>query len=177
MYRKIAVLFLTMVICIAPLASQATTTQSNVATVSLTATVPASLTVSVSPSALNFTNNNINATAIAVTTTWNLTSGAQTTLDVVAFFSSATALMGSPSGSVPTSGFIEATPGSGSCGSNVVLGGVTFANSCPLIFTVPITSTNLSGTNTTSTTWQIPTLLSAPPGSYTGTLNFQALTF
>jgi hypothetical protein len=179
MYKRWLLFLIVPLLMFAP-TLEATTLPSAVATVSLTATVVESLTVSVSPGTLNFTNNNVNATPLVVTTTWNLASGAHTQLDVEAYFASATALVGTPSGSVPTSGVVMVTPGTGgTCNTSRVIGGTTYSNACGSgpVFNVPITSTNLSGSNSTNTTWQIGALMSAPPGTYTGTLNFQANAF
>jgi hypothetical protein len=90
------------------------------------------------------------------------------------------ALTGSPSGTIPTSGVLMITPGSGgTCNANRTPDGVSLANACGSgpVFNVAITSGNLAGSNATNTTWQISNLMSAPPGTYTGTLNFQAFAF
>jgi hypothetical protein len=175
--RKIAVLFITLAFLFAP-ALPATTTQSNTATIALTATVPSQLTVSVSQSSLNVTN--VASSPINVTTSWNLQSGIYTQINTAVYFNSAVALS-SPStgGSIPTSAFICINPsGSGSAANAQVVGGITFPNTCAFDFSVNLTSSNLSGTATVPYQFTVPALMTYPPASdYSGTLNITAVAF
>jgi hypothetical protein len=174
MYMKRVVSFiLALVLCLAP-ALQATTTQSNVATVALTATVSSTLTVSVSTTSLTFTDGNP-STPISVTTSWNV-STQFSGLDTVAYFASSTALSGA-TGAIPTSAVVGiGAGGSGPCSQQQIIGGITFSNACVDVFNVNSTA-GMSGTNTSPFQLSIPTLASFPPGSYTGVLNITAIAF
>ncbi len=162
-------------------------TNSNTATVSLTATLPEGLSISATPTATSFTlvaGGTAQATApVAITQTWVL-NASRATVTLIGWFANASQALTSGGSSpvyIPTSEVLgqvttgspttftafTATPGTGQPG-------VTGAS---LVLTsTAITNTNRSATRTDNLNLEInltsqPQL---PAGNYTGTLNLQA---
>jgi hypothetical protein len=160
---------------------------SNNATVALTATVNTSLTVSLSSATQNWDTAHSNAlvpgnasnpgnAAITVTTTWVL--AGQTSVDLYAYFASATAALVPTTGTtnIPSSAF-EIKVGAGAftpvSGTNVGFG---VAGSSLHLQATAITALNKVSSTTASLTFNInlSTLGQLPADTYTGTLNIQA---
>jgi hypothetical protein len=161
---------------------------SNNATVALTAVVNTSLTVSLSSATQNWDTAHSNAlvpgnasnpgnAAITVTTTWQLTS-TQTSVDLYAYFASATAALVPTTGTtnIPSSAF-EIKVGAGAftpvSGTNAGFG---VAGSSLHLQATAITSANKISSTTASLTFNLnlSTLPQLPADTYTGTLNIQA---
>jgi hypothetical protein len=157
---------------------------SNTATVSLTATLGESLTVSATPNNVSFALVSGGTAAasgpVAVTTTWIL-SGSRTSVTLVGYFASATAALtngGSPAVTIPTSEVL----GQVTTGTPTTF--TAFTQSAPLgttgagltLFTQAISATNFASLRTDNLNLEInltaqPQL---PAGTYTGTLDLQA---
>jgi hypothetical protein len=149
-------------------AAHAQAVTSNVSTISLSATVNESVTVSCDTSALVIT---VNPAPFHCTITWNLSSGHNSIVGAL-YFGNANALT-SAGGSIPASAVIFTGPsGSGSCGSNGTYGGTSLVGSCggnTGFFNVALTSANLAGNTTSPLSLAVPTLNNFPPGNYSGT--------
>lgn len=160
---------------------------SNVPSVILNMTVGETLSVTATPANVTFTYNpNAGGTAtasgpIAVTTTWNL-GGSRTSLNTYIWLSSATAALSGPanipssevfaqvnSGAVTACTGTIAAAGVGASGAACALNG---ANSL-LHWTFPGTALNSSSSD--NVTLSLSGLGGIPTGSYTGTLNIEAV--
>jgi hypothetical protein len=150
---------------------------SNSATVNLTATLPESLTISASPSSVNFTLASSGTAAgsaqVSITTAWALL-GTRSSLTLYAFCASSTAALTDGSGNNIPAANLTGSPNGGafsSFTSNSPFGtGTSLA-----IFTQGITSGNLNSTRTDTLNLNINTTgLSLPVGTYTGVLTIRA---
>lgn len=152
---------------------------SNTATITLNATLGASVTVAATPSNVNFTLQSGGAAtgtpSVNITTTWIL--GSQTSVKLVGYFSSATTALSDTSGnSIPTSevfGQLNAGSFSPFTETTAVLG---TSGASLTLFTQTISSSNLSSNRSDILNLKIdltsqPQL---PAGTYTGTLTLQA---
>jgi hypothetical protein len=157
---------------------------SNTASVSLTATLAESLTISATPNAVSFSLVSGGVAVanfpVVITTTWVLGSGrANVVLD--GYFSSSTGALtfaGPPASSIPTSSVLgQMTTGSPTVFTaftqTSVFGG---AGAGLTLFTQALTTTNRAATRTDSLSLEIDltALPQLPAGSYTGTLTLQA---
>jgi len=155
---------------------------SNAQPIALTATLPESLTVGLSASAVTF---NLTAGAAAnpgnigvtATTTWVLRPS-RTTLRVYAYFANSAAALsdgGAPANNIPSAAFFISNNGGASTAVNqsVVFGG---ANAGLQLSSTAITAANRAGNRTDAMVFNInlTTLPQLPAGTYTGTLNIQA---
>lgn len=157
---------------------------SNTATVSLSATLGESLTVSATPTAVTFALVSGGTAAgnapVAITTSWVL-NGNRTSVTLVGYFASATAALsnaGPPVVNIPSSEVL----GQVTTGTPTTF--TAFTQTAPLgpagagltLFTQSISATNRAATRTDNLSLEInlasqPQL---PAGTYTGTLNLQA---
>jgi hypothetical protein len=150
---------------------------SNSSTVNLTATLPESLTISASPSSVNFTLASSGSAAassqISITTAWALLA-TRSSLTVYAFASSATAALTDGSGDNIPAANLTGSPNGGSFSS--FTGNSSFGTGTSLtMFTQAITSGNLNSTRTDTLNLSINTTgLSLPVGTYTGVLTIRA---
>ena len=173
--RSIRATFLTiaaviMALCFVPTAVAQLT--SNVATVNLSQSVNSSLTISASPASLTLTGATPTS-PITVTTSWNI--GSSWTIDVVAYFSSATAALSSGARNIPSSAVFGSANGGTAVaftGTNADAGGVGAGTSITLYNNAGMPSGSSSRNDTLSLS--IPSAGSLVAGSYTGVLNFQA---
>ncbi len=178
MFRTCFVFFAALLLLIGPGLVEAQAVTSNVATVTLNATVSTTLTVTATPSTVTFSGSGTSTTPvsgsspISVTTTWNLSTTA--TLTVYEYFATTTALTNSgptmPSSAVTASvNGGAATPFTGTCAA------VSITGSCgPNVASVAITAANLNSTRTDSVALAI-NMNGAPAGAYTGTWNVEAI--
>ena len=157
---------------------------SNAATVTLNATLGEALTVSASPSTVNFTlvqgGVAVGSTAVAIQTTWLLLpTRANLVLD--GYFSSATAALtdgATTPDNIPTSAVLgqmtTGTPTTFTAFTQTAALGPAGAGLT--LFTVPLTLLNRAGTRTDNLNLEINLsgLPQLPAGSYTGTLTLQA---
>jgi hypothetical protein len=180
MFRKISSIILALALVLAgsfiPLAEASTTLPSNLATVALTATVPAQLTVSTDTSALNFTSGAY-SNPVHFTVGWNLPAGVYQNLDLAVFFTSAVALSSPSTGAqIPTSQFFcQDSIGQNPMTAAQVLNGMPLTWTCPGDFSVALNSSNLTGSATLAYQFAIPSLMAFSAASdYSGTLNIQA---
>jgi len=150
-------------------------------TIALTATLPESLTVSLSGNAVSFnltagSATNAGGTTITATTSWALNSG-RNTLRVNAYFASAANALTGGGNSIPSSAFKIADNG----GASAALVN-TVPNGGPLaglqLASVAITNANRVSSRTDQMAFNIdlsaPPLAQLPAAVYTGTLNIQA---
>lgn len=150
---------------------------SNSATVNLTATLPESLTISASPTNVNFTLASSGTAAgsaqISITTAWALLA-TRSSLTVYAFCASPTAALTDGSGdNIPAANLTGSANGGAfsSFTANSPFGTGTSLS----IFTQAITSGNLNSTRTDTLNLNINTTgLSLPVGTYTGVLTIRA---
>jgi hypothetical protein len=151
-------------------------------TVVLSATVPESLTLSLSASALSFSLNagsaaNPASTGITANTAWVLKPG-RTVIALYAYFnSSAAALTDGAGNAIPSSAFtISDNAGAFTALTNTVAFGA--ANAGMQLASFVITGANRSGNRTDVLAFNIDlssgTLPQLPAAVYTGTLNIQA---
>ena len=152
--------------------------------ITLTATLPESLTVSLSGSSVTFTltpgsASNPGNTAVTATTSWVMRPS-RTTVGLYAYFTSAAAALTDGAGNnIPSSAFsISANGGAAAALTNTVLFGG--ANAGRQLASVPITSTNENSSRTDALSFNINlaggTLPQLPAATYTGTLYLQAQT-
>jgi hypothetical protein len=150
---------------------------SNSATVNLTATLPESLTISVSPTNVNFTLASSGTAAgsaqVSITTAWALLA-TRSSLTLYAFCASPTAALTDGSGDNIPAANLTGSPNGGAFSSftaNSPFGtGTSLA-----IFTQAITTGNLNSTRTDTLNLNINTTgLSLPVGTYTGVLTIRA---
>lgn len=163
---------------------------SNAGTITLNATLPESLTVSVTSGAIvNFTlaantASNAGSTTSTVQTAWTLAPG-RTKVAVWAWVANgasalsdgagdniaASAVTATASGSGSAGGKLNATPSGGAAPSFI-----TGAGTGVQIGSVAITGTNKTSSTTTTLTWNIDTTPTPqlPAGTYTGVVNIQA---
>lgn len=172
--------------------SAAAQLNSNVGTVVLNATLPESLTVSVTGGAtVNFTlaansATNAGSTTSTIQTAWVLQPG-RTRVTVWAWVpNGASALTDGAGDNIPASAVSAAAAGSGSAGGALntsASGGagvpafITPAAATGVqIGNVAITGANKASNTTTTLTWNISTtgIPQLPAGAYTGTVNIQA---
>lgn len=154
---------------------------SNTQTIALSATLPESLTVSLSASAVSFnltagSATNAGSTGVTATTTWVLRPS-RTAMAVYAYFSSATAALTDGGGNnIPSSAFFIADNGGASTAVNQTFAGFGAANAALRLANVTITNANRAGTRNDAMVYNInlSTLAQLPAGTYTGTLNIQA---
>jgi hypothetical protein len=150
---------------------------SNSATVNLTATLPESLTISASPSSVNFTLASSGTAAgssqISITTAWALLA-TRSSLTLYAFCSSATAALTDGSGNNIPAANLTGSPNGGAFSS--FTSNSSFGTGTSLaIFTQAITTGNLNATRTDTLTLNINTTgLSLPVGTYSGVLTIRA---
>jgi hypothetical protein len=150
---------------------------SNSATVNLSATLPESLTISASPSSVNFTLASSGIAAgssqISITTAWALLA-TRSSLTLYAFASSATAALTDGSGDNIPAANLTGSPNSGAF--SAFTGSSPFGSGTSLtIFTQAISSGNLNSTRTDTLNLNINTTgLSLPVGTYTGILTIRA---
>lgn len=180
MFRKISSLILALALTLGgsfiPLAEASTTLSSNLATISLTATVPAQLTVSVDTAALNFTSGAY-SNPVHITVGWNLPAGAYQNLDLAVFFNSDIALSSASTGAqIPVSQFYcQDGIGQNPMNAAQVLNGMPLTWTCPGDYSVAFNSSNLTGSTTLPYTFAIPSLMAYSAASdYVGTINVQA---
>lgn len=160
---------------------------SNTASVSLTATLPESLTIAATPSAVTFNlvaGSTANGSApVAITTTWVL-NGSRSTVTLTGWFSSSSQALagtGSSPSYIPTSEILgqvtTGSPASYTAFTQTTSGGALGVTGASLVlFQNSITGTNRSATRTDNLNLEInltsqPQL---PADTYTGTLNLQA---
>ena len=168
-------------VCVPASFSQAL--NSNTASVSLTATLGESLTISATPSAVNFALVSGGVAAgsapVAITTTWVLGSGrANVVMD--AYFSSSAALTfaGPPAATIPTSAVLgQVTTGTPTTFTAFTQTGVLGPAGAGLtLFTQSLSSTNRASTRTDNLNLEIDlsSVPQLPSATYTGTLTLQA---
>ncbi len=160
---------------------------SNTATVSLSATLPESLTVAATPSAVSFNlvagGTATGSAPVAITTTWVM-QASRSTVTVTGYFSSATAALtsgGTSPVNIPTSEvFGQVTTGAPTTYTAFTQSptgnGLGVSGASLVLFQQAISGTNRASNRTDNLNLQInlasqPQL---PAGSYTGTLNLQA---
>ncbi len=157
---------------------------SSPATVSLSATLSESLTISATPSAVSFNlvsgGTAAGSAPVAITTTWVLKSS-RSTVTLTGWFSNAAQALTSGGATpvyIPTSEVLgqlnsgtftafTQSPGSGDLG---------VAGASLVLFTQAITTTNVSANRTDNLNLEIDlaSQTQLPAGSYTGTLNLEA---
>jgi hypothetical protein len=150
---------------------------SNSATVNLTATLPESLTISASPTSVNFTLASSGTAAgsaqVSITTAWALLA-TRSSLTLYAFCSSPTAALTDGSGNNIPAANLTGSPNGGAFSSFTANGPFGTGTSLA-IFTQAITTGNLNSTRTDTLNLNINTTgLSLPVGTYTGVLTIRA---
>jgi hypothetical protein len=156
--------------------------------ISLAATAPSTLTVSVTSGALQtiagVSDNAVNSfpAPVVIQTAWNVSPGQTNTVNLVAYFSTpAQALVGGAT-QIPSSRvlgrMLTGTPTTFTAISQNGIGGVGTAGGSLNLFAVSITGANKDATRTDNLDLQLdlvgfPTL---GAGSYTGVLNLRAVT-
>ena len=156
---------------------------SNTASVSLTATLGETLTISATPNAVNFALISGGVAAgsapVAITTTWILGSGrANVVLD--AYFASANALTfaGPPVANIPTSAVLgQVTTGAPTTFTAFTqTAALGTAGAGLTLFTQSLSSTNRASTRTDNLNLEIDlsSVPQLPSATYTGTLTLQA---
>jgi hypothetical protein len=167
------------VICLSTL-SFATGLQSAARTVTMTATVPESLSMSLDVNAVSFTlapnsASNPGSVPVNVSTNWVLSSG-RTNVKLYAFFSSATAALTDGGNNIPSSAFKISDNGGASAAVTQTLPGYGVAGSALQLATVAITGANRIGSRTDALTFNIDTTAFSLTQAtvYTGTLSIQA---
>jgi len=160
--------------------SSAQVISSGAKTITLQATLPDSITISLSGNAVNFnltpgSATNPGSTGMTATTSWTLKPSVGS-LNLYAFFSSSTAALTDGAGdNIPSADF-QISDNAGpftALTTTVPFGG---ANAGLQVSTVKILGNNRSGSRTDSLNFNInlSTLPSLPAGNYTGTLTIQA---
>jgi hypothetical protein len=150
---------------------------SNSATVNLTATLPESLTVSASPTSVNFTLSSSGTSAgssqISITTAWALLA-TRSSLTLYAFCSSTTAALTDGSGNNIPSANLTGSPNGGAFSSFTTTSPFGTGTSLA-IFTQAITTGNLNASRTDTLNLNINTTgLNLPVGTYSGVLTIRA---
>ena len=146
--------------------------------ITLNATMPESLTLSLSANTVNFTlapnaASNPGSTGISATTSWVLGAG-RTAVSVYAYFANNASALNAGTNNIPSSAFQIANNGGvlTALTNTVAFGG---ANAGLQLANVAITGANQVGTRNDNMTFNISTLgLTLPAAAYTGTLNIQA---
>ena len=152
--------------------------------ITVTATLPESLTVSLSGSAVTFNlvpgrASNPGNTTVTATTSWVM-KPSRTTVGLYAYFTSASAALTDGSGNnIPTSAFsVSDNGGAAAALTNTVIFGA--ANAGLQLAGVPITSVNENSSRTDALSFNINltggTLPQLPAATYTGTIYIQAQT-
>jgi len=149
---------------------------SNNATVTLTANMVESLSVSATPSAVNFTlaasGTSTGSAPVVITTTWTLAKS-RTSVKLYAYFASATALTDGASDNIPAANVTGAL----NAGTAAAFNSATpFSASGLTLFTQAITASNDNSSHgPDSLVLAINTAgLALPAATYTGVLNIQA---
>jgi hypothetical protein len=161
---------------------------SNSSTVTLTATLPESLTISATPSAVTFnlvagsaTNNG--SAPVAITTSWVL-NGSRSTVTLTGWFSSATQAMagtGSSPAYIPTSEILgqvtTGAPTTYTAFTQTPTGGALGVSGASLVLfqaAIDGTSRNVTRTDNLNLQINLASQTQLPADTYTGTLNIQA---
>jgi hypothetical protein len=148
-------------------------------TISLTATLTDSVSVSLSSNSVNFNlsaGSATNAGSTGVTSTTRWISKASRTLNVYAYFSSSSAALTDGFGdNIPSADFLISNNGGAYAPltNTVAFGGAAAGLQ---LFNVKITGANKTGSHADSMFFRInlSTVPQLPAGTYTGTLNIQA---
>lgn len=178
MIKRYTVAILTLLLSFGPGLAEGQATQLNgpPASVSLTMTISESITVSVTPTAITFTNAGTTATAsgpISVVTSWNVAAG-RTAIDTVASLTSITAALTGPTVIPASSVFASINNGTATACTlasiNSVVGVGVSGALCPDVFhTTPSAG---SGSHTDTILLSLSGLAAPlPSGTWTGTLN------
>jgi hypothetical protein len=175
--KKIAVVLLSVLVCfdVVPVNAQATGVASNTATVSLTANVSESISLTATPASLTFNLSGAASSPITITSTYNV-NNTRVWIAVAGYFSSSTAL--SNSGPVITTSQIFGSMNGGTataCNGGGDLGPVQLTNACPR--GTHSFSGVFIGTFTDTLLLSIPGLGTMTPGNYTGVINIVAEAF
>ena len=156
---------------------------SNTASVSLTATLGETLTISATPNAVNFALVSGGVAAgsapVAITTTWILSSGrANVVLDAYFASTSALSFAGPPAATIPTSAVLgRVTTGTPTTFTPFTQTGVLGTAGAGLeLFTQSLSATNRASTRTDNLNLEIDlsSIPQLPSATYTGTLTLQA---
>jgi hypothetical protein len=150
-------------------------------TVSLSATLAESLTVSLSGNSVNFnltagSPTNAGSTTITATTAWVL-KPSRTAVKVYAYFADATAALTDGTTNIPSSAFFIADNGGASTAVNQTIAGFGSANGAlQLGATTTITAANRSSNRTDAMAFNLnlSTIPQLPASTYNGTRNIQA---
>jgi hypothetical protein len=156
---------------------------SNIQTVTLTATLNESLTVGLSGNVVTFSMNpgaanNAGNTTITATTSWALNAG-RNTVRLYAYFANAASALNNGAGSnIPSSAFKIQVGGAGAFNALTNANPFNGANAGLQLFTQAITAANRVSNRSDSLAFTIDlsggTLPTLPVGGYNGTLNIQA---
>jgi hypothetical protein len=156
--------------------------------ISLAATAPSTLSVTVTSGAVQniaaVTDNAINSfpTPVVVQTAWNVNPGQTNTLNLVAYFTTPAQAMVGGAVQIPSSRIqgrmLTGSPTAFTAISQNGVGGVGTAGGSLLLFSISINGTNKDASRTDNLDLRLnlvgfPTL---PPGSYSGVLNLRAVT-
>ena len=189
--KKYSLAILAVMLSLATIPAASAQLNSNAPTITLNATLPESLTVSVTAGAtVNFTlaaNNPANpgSTTSTVNTAWVLSPG-RTQVTIWAWVANGAAALSGGGSNIAASQVTATAAGSGSAGgalNSVASGGagvpafITPAAATGVqIGAVAITGANKASNTTTTLTWNISTSATPqlPAGTYTGTVNIQA---
>lgn len=170
--------FIGLIILAGPLIPQAAAqVNSSAVSINLSATLPASLTVSASPTSVSFalaaSGTASGSPQISVTTAWAL-SNSSTTISLYAYCSSTAAALSDGSGdNIPSSSLL----GSANSGTFTAFTGDSpfGAGTSLTIFSQSVSGTTLNTSRTDTLDLEIDTTgLNLPVGTYTGVLNLQA---
>lgn len=173
MLRRIAVLLSALLLVLPGISFAQSGVASNTATVSLSANVAESLTVSATPASLTFNLSGAASSPITITSTYNVNSS-RINFAVAGYFSSSTALTNSGP-TISTSQVFGSMDGGAAvaCNGTADFGPVgQIPNACPRA--AKSLSGVFSGTFTDTLTLSIPGLGSMTPGAYTGVINISA---
>ncbi|MFZ0392781.1 MAG: hypothetical protein WCF17_08535 [Terracidiphilus sp.] len=161
---------------------------SNASTVTLTATLPESLTIAATPSAVTFnlvagSSTNSGSAPVAITTSWVL-NGSRSTVTLTGWFSSAAQALagtGSTPAYIPTSEILgqvtTGAPTSYTAFTQAVTGGALGVSGASLVLfqaTVDGTHRNITRTDNLNLEINLASQTQLPADVYTGTLNIQA---
>lgn len=179
MFTKRSVLILGLVVAMSTLGFAAVTSTNQ--QVNITATVPESLTVSLSSPTLTFANvvpgnsGNPASSTITVTTKWSLKPSTNA-LVLYAYFASATAALSDGTFNIPSSAFEISVNGGSNAPVSQSPAGHGVAGATLDLKTVTIDGTNKSGTSvdTLGFNLNLGTITNLQANDYTGTLNIQA---
>jgi hypothetical protein len=179
---------LTLVALGAALALRAPELSAQAHVISLAATAPSALTVTVTSGAVQtiaaVTDNAINSfpTPVVVQTTWNVNPGQTNTMNLVAYFTTPAQAMTGGAVQIPSSRIrgrmLTGNPTTFTAISQNGVAGVGTPGGSLLLFSISINGTNKIATRTDNLDLQLdlvgfPTL---PAGSYSGVLNLRAVT-